>query len=135
MGRARRISCLVVLAAIAQIGAAAAETKICPIAIELFGAVSGVNSESFTKMKALLESPKYQRLKIETYRWGIEGEKTWCISNAENSHELFNELQAINATAQTTRQSKPAVFGDFDLQRTPGGGATFAYRGLTPPQP
>ena len=89
------------------------------MAVELYGGVSGINRESFTKMEALLESPKYQHLKIETYRWGLEGERTWCISNVENQQELFYELRAIITNAELTREAKPAAFSDFDLKGRP----------------
>jgi hypothetical protein len=135
MAGVRRTSCLVALVALAPILATAAEAQICPVAVELYGGVSGVNRESFSKIKALLETPRYHRLKIETYRWGIEGEKTWCISNVENQQELFNELRAIVTNAESPREATPGIFSNLDLKRTPGGGAIFAYQGLTPRQP
>jgi len=95
----------------------------------------GLTARVFLKSKLCSKRPDTIWLKIETYRWGIEGEKTWCISNVENQQELFNELRAIVTNAESPREATPGIFSNLDLKRTPGGGAVFAYQGLTPRQP
>jgi len=111
-------------------GSASIEVKTCPIAVEIYGAVARVNMVSYLRLRALLDTPKYQQLKIETYLWGMEGERTWCISNAENHPELFDELQTIIRDSPTTRESKPGIFKDRALK-----GAKFLYQGLPGPKP
>jgi hypothetical protein len=82
----------------------AGETStVCPIAVDFPSECCGPDAASMREIQRVLATKAFNKVRVDTYGWGLEGESTWCIYPSRAHNALLIELHRIVAEATPPR--------------------------------